>query len=98
MIAGDDFGKLLKEVDEPYRMMIGLIATTGLRIGELLGLRWRALIWKSGRSTRASRCTRASLPAVARGKKRGSPPLAAQAWVGNLREEPRAKVGGAARI
>jgi integrase len=43
MIAGDDFGKLLKEVDEPYRMMIGLIAATGLRVGELLGLRWRAL-------------------------------------------------------
>src|SRR6267142_5739358 len=38
MIAGDDFGKLLKEVDEPYRMMIGLIAATGLRIGELLAL------------------------------------------------------------
>jgi integrase len=43
MIAGDDFTRLLKEVDEPYRMMIGLIAATGLRIGELLGLRWRAL-------------------------------------------------------
>jgi integrase len=43
MIAGDDFGKLLKEVDEPYRMMIGLIAATGLRIGELLALRWRNL-------------------------------------------------------
>lgn len=43
MIAGDDFTKLLKEVDEPYRMMIGLIAATGLRIGELLGLRWRNL-------------------------------------------------------
>jgi integrase len=43
MIAGDDFTKLLKEVDEPYRMMIGLIAATGLRIGELLALRWRNL-------------------------------------------------------
>jgi hypothetical protein len=39
MIAGDDFAKLLNEVDEPYRMMIGLIAATGLRIGELLALR-----------------------------------------------------------
>lgn len=43
MIAGDDFTKLLKEVDEPYRMMIGLIAATGLRIGELLALRWRSV-------------------------------------------------------
>lgn len=42
-IAGDDFTKLLQEVDEPYRMMIGLIAATGLRIGELLALRWRNL-------------------------------------------------------
>ena len=43
IIAGDDFAKLLNEVEEPYRMMIGLIAVTGLRIGELLALRWRAL-------------------------------------------------------
>lgn len=43
MIAGDDFAKLLSEVVEPYRMMIGLIAATGLRIGELLALRWRSL-------------------------------------------------------
>ena len=38
IIAGDDFAKLLREVAEPYRMMIGLIAATGLRIGELLAL------------------------------------------------------------
>ena len=43
MIAGDDFAKLLGEVVEPYRMMIGLIAATGLRIGELLALRWRSV-------------------------------------------------------
>jgi hypothetical protein len=30
IIAGDDFTKLLNEVDEPYRMMIGLIAATGI--------------------------------------------------------------------
>jgi integrase len=43
LIAGDDFAKLLKRVDEPYRTMVSLIAATGLRIGELLALRWRAL-------------------------------------------------------
>ena len=43
MIAGDDLAKLLKHVDEPYRTMVSLIAATGLRIGELLGLRWRVL-------------------------------------------------------
>ena len=43
IIAGGDFAKLLAQVDEPYRTMVGLIAATGLRIGELLALRWRAL-------------------------------------------------------
>lgn len=43
IIAGDDFAKLLNEVDEPYRTMVELIAATGLRIGELLAVRWRAL-------------------------------------------------------
>ena len=43
IIAGDDFRKLLNEVDEPYKAMVELIAATGLRIGELLAVRWRAL-------------------------------------------------------
>ena len=43
IIAGADFAKLLNEVDEPYRTMVELIAATGLRIGELLAVRWRAL-------------------------------------------------------
>jgi integrase len=43
IIAGDDFVKLLSEVDEPYKTMVELIAATGLRIGELLAVRWRAL-------------------------------------------------------
>jgi integrase len=43
IIAGDSFGKLLKHLNEPYRTMVGLIEGTGLRIGELLALRWRAL-------------------------------------------------------
>jgi integrase len=30
-------------VDEPYKTMLELIAATGLRIGELLAVRWRAL-------------------------------------------------------
>jgi integrase len=32
-----------KHVGAPHRTMVSLIAATGLRIGELLGLRWRAL-------------------------------------------------------
>jgi integrase len=43
IIAGEDFVRLLKHLNEPYRTMVRLIAATGLRIGELLALRWSAL-------------------------------------------------------
>jgi integrase len=43
IIAGPAFAKLLKTLDEPARTMVSLIAATGLRIGELLALRWRVL-------------------------------------------------------
>ena len=43
IIAGGDFARLLNELSEPYRTMVELIAATGLRIGELLAVRWRAL-------------------------------------------------------
>lgn len=43
IIAGAGFAKLLGEFQEPHRTMVSLIAATGLRIGELLALRWRAL-------------------------------------------------------
>ncbi len=35
--------RLLSGVDEPYKTLVELIAATGLRIGELLAVRWRAL-------------------------------------------------------
>jgi hypothetical protein len=49
VIAGDDFTKLLNEVDEPYRTMVELIAATGLGIGELLPVRCERWTSKSGR-------------------------------------------------
>lgn len=48
IISGDRFGRLLGELDEPYRTMVGRIAASGLRVGELLALRWRALDLESG--------------------------------------------------
>ena len=48
LIAGDSLAKLLEQVDEPYRTMVSLIAATGLRIGELLALRWSALDLEGG--------------------------------------------------
>ena len=51
LIAGDGLAKLLEQLDEPYRTMVSLIAATGLRIGELLALRWSALDLEVGRLT-----------------------------------------------
>jgi integrase len=48
IIAGEDLARLLKCLDEPYRTMVSLIAATGLRVGELLALRWSALDLDSG--------------------------------------------------
>lgn len=48
VIAGADFIMLLAHLREPYRTMLSLIAATGLRIGELLALRWRALDLERG--------------------------------------------------
>jgi integrase len=48
MIAGEDFSRLLNQLGEPHRTMVSLIAATGLRIGELLALRWRALDLEGG--------------------------------------------------
>ena len=43
LFTAEDFVKLLEQLDEPYRTMARLIALTGLRIGELLAVRWRSL-------------------------------------------------------
>jgi len=51
IIAGADFMKLSAHVEEPYRTMLSLIAATGLRIGELLALRWRVLDLQHGKLT-----------------------------------------------
>jgi integrase len=48
IIAGEDLARLLKQLDEPSRTMVSLIAATGLRIGELLALRWSALDLEGG--------------------------------------------------
>jgi integrase len=43
LFTAEDFTKLLEQLDEPHRTMARLIALTGLRIGELLAVRWRCL-------------------------------------------------------
>lgn len=48
MIAGPSLGRLLQRLEEPHRTMVSLIAATGLRIGELLAVKWQALDLVSG--------------------------------------------------
>jgi integrase len=43
IIVGENLAKLLDHLGEPHRTMVQLIAATGLRIGELLALRWLAV-------------------------------------------------------
>jgi integrase len=51
LIAGSEFAKLLRELSETHRTMVSLIAATGLRIGELLALRWSSLDLQVGALT-----------------------------------------------
>jgi ATP-dependent helicase/nuclease subunit A len=43
ILIADEFTKLLGELAEPFNTMVSLVALTGLRIGELLALRWQAV-------------------------------------------------------
>jgi integrase len=51
LITGGQFGKLLAQVNDPYRTMVSLIAATGLRVGELLALRWQSVNLELGTLT-----------------------------------------------
>ena len=51
MIAGDSLARLLEQVNETASDDGALIAATGLRIGELLALRWSALDLEGGTLT-----------------------------------------------
>ncbi len=48
LLAGESLARLLAELREPHRTMVELIAATGLRIGELLALRWAAVDLEGG--------------------------------------------------
>ena len=60
LIVGEAFAALLAQMTEPHRTMVGLIAATGLRIGELLALRWRPSTWRSARCASRKRSTKDS--------------------------------------
>lgn len=48
VLSADAFSRLLAHLREPYKTMVALGALTGLRVGELLALHWRALDLASG--------------------------------------------------
>ncbi|HXE74706.1 MAG TPA: site-specific integrase [Candidatus Xenobia bacterium] len=43
ILTAEAFAKLLKHLREPCKTMVAVAALTGLRVGELLALRWRAV-------------------------------------------------------
>jgi integrase len=51
IIAGEDFARLLDQLGDRDRTMVFLIAATGLRVGELLALRWQSVDLQAGTLT-----------------------------------------------
>jgi integrase len=45
LLSDEQLARLLDELPEPYRTMVWLVCIGGVRIGELLALRWRAADW-----------------------------------------------------
>ena len=43
--SDEQLARLLDELPEPYRTMVWLVCISGVRIGELLALHWRAVDW-----------------------------------------------------
>ena len=52
--------RLLRHLGEPYRTMVSMIAATGLRIGELLALRWSSLDLEARTLAVPNQCSRVS--------------------------------------
>jgi integrase len=47
ILTEEEFGALLDQLDHPYRCMVLLAGCTGLRISEVLGLRWNLIDFES---------------------------------------------------
>jgi integrase len=48
VLTAEEIGALLAELEQPYRCMIFVAASTGLRVSELLGLQWADINFDSG--------------------------------------------------
>jgi len=60
ILTEEEFGALLDQLDHPYRCMVLLAACTGLRVSEVMGLRWSLIDFEtSSRELPVTiRCTR----------------------------------------
>src|SRR6202521_3023170 len=47
ILTEEEFGALLDQLDHPYRCMVLLAGCTGLRISEVMGLRWSLIDFES---------------------------------------------------
>jgi integrase len=47
ILTGEEFGALLNQLGHPYRCMVLLAGCTGLRISEVMGLRWTGINFES---------------------------------------------------
>jgi integrase len=47
ILTEEEFGALLNQLDHPYRCMVLLAGCTGLRISEVMGLRWNLIDFES---------------------------------------------------
>ena len=48
ILAPEELARLLRQLREPFKTMVTLVALTGVRVGELLALRWRTADLKTG--------------------------------------------------
>ena len=48
ILTADALNRLLSQLDQPFSTMVALVALSGLRIGELLALRWRVVDFGGG--------------------------------------------------
>ena len=48
MLTAEEIGKLLSELPDPWRTAVYVAVTTGLRVSELLGLKWADVNFTAG--------------------------------------------------
>lgn len=80
-LSPEEVARLLDAAEEPWRTFYLLAASTGLRRGELLGLRWGDVDLANGKLQSAAACTGSGTATVtSSARRRSSPATHAAAW------------------